>query len=185
MKGLECQAYLYDYNSLSRLVPYLITPDSKRIARLLGGLAPEIKGMVKSSKPTTYRSAVDLALSLTKDEIRARAIKAEEDHKRKCDDTPSKDYKKGKTGLNYNQSKPNEAKPKCKTYGKQHFEKCFHEQNKGCGICKKMDHKSHECKDLKDATCYGCDVKGHIKTRCPKGATDRRNKATDGQKGNV
>ncbi|XP_022019081.1 uncharacterized protein LOC110919112 [Helianthus annuus] len=184
MKGLECRAYLSDYNSLSRLVPYLITPEPKRIARSIGGLAPEIKGMVKSSKPAAFRSAMDLALSLTEDEIRARAIKAEEDHKRKRDDTPSKDFKKGKTGSNYNQSKPNEAKPKCKTCGKQHFGKCSREQNKGCGICKEMDHKSHECKNLKDATCYGCGEKGHIKTRCPKRATDGKNKATDGQKGN-
>ncbi|XP_022042414.1 uncharacterized protein LOC110945087 [Helianthus annuus] len=175
MKGLECRAYVSEYNSLSRLVPYLITPESKRIAWFLGGLALEIKGMVKSSKPATYRSVVDLALSLTEDEIRARVTKAEEDHKRKCDDTLRKDYKKGKTGSNYNQSKPNEAKPKCKTCGKQHFRKCLHEQNKGCGICKEMDHKSHECKNLKDATCYGCGEKGHIKTRCPKRATDRKN----------
>ncbi|XP_021980193.1 uncharacterized protein LOC110876327 [Helianthus annuus] len=161
MKGLKCRACLSEYNSLSRLVPYLITPESKRIAWFIGGLAPEIKGMVKSSKPTTYRSVVDLALSLTEDEIRARAMKSEEDHKRKRDDTPNKDFKKGKTGSNCNQSKPNEAKPKCKTCGKQHFGKCFHEHTKGCG------------------------EKGHIKTRCPKRTTDRRNKATDGQKGNV
>ncbi|XP_022007322.1 DNA-binding protein HEXBP-like [Helianthus annuus] len=34
-----------------------------------------------------------------------------------------------------------------------------------------MDHKTQECKDLKDATCYGCGEKRHIKTRCPKKAT--------------
>ncbi|XP_021975441.1 zinc finger protein GIS2-like [Helianthus annuus] len=90
-------------------------------------------------------------------------------HMRKCDNTPNKGYKKGKAGSN--QSKPNEAKSKCKTHGKQHIGKCFHEQTRGCGICKEMDHKNHECKDLKDATCYGCDEKGHIKTRCLKKAT--------------
>ncbi|XP_022013924.1 uncharacterized protein LOC110913398 [Helianthus annuus] len=185
MKGLECRAYLSDYNSLSRLVPYLITPESKCIAQFIVGLAPEIKGMVKSSKPATYRSAVDLALSLTEYEIRAWASKAEEDHKRKHDNTLSKDFKKGKTGSNYNQSKLNEAKPKCKTCGKRHFGKCLREQNKGCGICKVLDHKSHECKELKDATCYECGKKGHIKTRCPKRATDGKNIAIDGNKGNA
>ncbi|XP_021971669.1 CCHC-type zinc finger protein CG3800-like [Helianthus annuus] len=93
------------------------------------------------------------------------------DHMRNCDNTPNKGYKKGKTGLNCNQFKPNEAKPKCKTCGKQHFGKCFHKQIRGCGICKKMDHKTHDCKDLINATCYGCGEKGHIKTRCPKRAT--------------
>ncbi|XP_021985056.1 cellular nucleic acid-binding protein homolog [Helianthus annuus] len=91
------------------------------------------------------------------------------DHKRRCDNTPNKDFKKGRVGSN--QSKPNEAKPKCKTCGKQHFGKCFREQNIGCGICMETDHKTHECKNLKDATCYGCGEKGHIKTRCQKKAT--------------
>ncbi|XP_021979918.1 uncharacterized protein LOC110876043 [Helianthus annuus] len=60
-----------------------------------------------------------------------------------------------------------------------------HEQPKGCGICKQMDHKSHECKDLKNATYYGCSEKGHIKSHCPKWATDRKNKATEAKKGNA
>ncbi|XP_021995416.1 uncharacterized protein LOC110892567 [Helianthus annuus] len=154
MKNLDCRAYVSDYNSLSRLVPYLITPKSKRIARFIGGLALEIKGMVKSSKPTTFRSAVDQALSLTKDKIRVRTAKAESDHKWKRDDAHSRDFKKGKTSSCYHQSKPNDAKP--------------NEQPKSCGICKKMDHKSHECKDIKNATCYGCGEKGHIKIHCPK-----------------
>ena len=41
------------------------------------------------------------------------------DHKRKCDNTPNKGYKKGKASSN--QSKPNEARPKCKTCKKKHF----------------------------------------------------------------
>ena len=86
-----------------------------------------------------------------------RALK---DHKRRCDDTPNKGGKKGKTGSSYNQSKPNEAKPECKTCGKKHFGKCFYEQTRGCGICTKMDHKTHECKDFKDANCYGYGKKG-------------------------
>ncbi|XP_022042301.1 uncharacterized protein LOC110944966 [Helianthus annuus] len=100
MKNLNCRAYVSDYNSLSRLVPYLITPESKHIARFIGGLALEIKGMVNSSKPTTIRSVVDLALSLTEDEKRVRAANGE--NKRKRDDTPVRDSKKGKTGSNYN-----------------------------------------------------------------------------------
>ena len=47
------------------------------------------------------------------------------DHKRKCDITPNKGCKKGKTGSSYNQSKPNEAKPKCKTCGKTALRKMY------------------------------------------------------------
>ncbi|XP_022040771.1 uncharacterized protein LOC110943329 [Helianthus annuus] len=48
-----------------------------------------------------------------------------------------------------------------------------------------MDHKSHECKDLKNVTCYGCGEKWHIKTRCLKWATNTKNKATEAKKGNA
>ena len=109
-------------------------------------------------------------------ELRSNTHKTKKDFKRKHDDISCNDIKKGKTGWNHHQSKPNKVKPKCKTCGKKHFGKCLHERTKGCGICKQTNHKSHECKDLKDATCYKCGEKGHIKTRCPLEATDRKNK---------
>ncbi|XP_022014191.1 cellular nucleic acid-binding protein-like [Helianthus annuus] len=64
---------------------------------------------------------------------------------------------------------------------KDHKQMCENIPNKGykkrimrCGICRKTDHKTHECKDLKDATCYGCGEKGRVKTRCPKKATKEK-----------
>ncbi|XP_021979340.1 uncharacterized protein LOC110875451 [Helianthus annuus] len=184
MKNLNCRSYVSNYNSLSRLIPYLITLESKRITRFIGGLATEIKGMVKSSKPATFRSAMDQALSLTEDLKRVRAAKTDGDHKRMRDDTPTRDSNKGKIGSSYYQSKPTEAKPECKTCRKRHVGKCQHNQPKGCGICKQIDNKSLECKDLKNATCYRCGEKGHIKTHCPKWATGAKNKATEVKKGN-
>ncbi|KAJ0623483.1 putative retrotransposon gag domain-containing protein [Helianthus annuus] len=41
MTNLDCQAYLTSFNTMSRLVPYLVTPEPKRIARFIGGLAPK------------------------------------------------------------------------------------------------------------------------------------------------
>ncbi|KAJ0894392.1 putative retrotransposon gag domain-containing protein [Helianthus annuus] len=43
MTNLDCQAYLTSFNTMSRLVPYLVTPESRRIARFIGGLEPAIK----------------------------------------------------------------------------------------------------------------------------------------------
>ncbi|KAJ0825096.1 putative retrotransposon gag domain-containing protein [Helianthus annuus] len=60
MKNLDCQAYLTSFNTLSRLVPYLVTPEPKRIARFIGGLAPEIKASVKASRPATFRFVADI-----------------------------------------------------------------------------------------------------------------------------
>ncbi|XP_021985112.1 uncharacterized protein LOC110881037 [Helianthus annuus] len=64
-------------------------------------------------------------------------------------------------------------KPKCKICKKHHFVKCRYEsksqsQPRACGICKSSEHKTLDCKKIKDATCYNCNEKGHIKSNCPK-----------------
>ncbi|XP_021971238.1 uncharacterized protein LOC110866396 [Helianthus annuus] len=183
MKNLDCQAYLTSFNTMSRLVPYLVTSEPKRIARFIGGLSPKIKWNVKASTPTTFRSVVDLSLSLTLDAIRNKSAKASEEGKRKQEDESShrsdkkrkgnSDHRKG-SGFKKDNQQSGE-KPKCKTCQKHHFGKCRFEsksqsQSKpiGCGICKSKDHKTLDYKKLKDATCYGCNEKGHIKTNYPK-----------------
>ncbi|MFS7963844.1 putative retrotransposon gag domain-containing protein [Helianthus anomalus] len=83
MKNLDCQAYLTSFNTISRFVPYLVTPEPKRIARFIGGLALEIKATVKASRPTTFRSVADLSLSLTLDAVRQRSLRHSDEGKRK------------------------------------------------------------------------------------------------------
>ncbi|XP_021991308.1 uncharacterized protein LOC110888074 [Helianthus annuus] len=183
MKNLDCQADVTSFNTMSRLVPYLVTPEPKRIARFIGGLAPEIKGNVKASRPTTYRSVADLSLSLTLDAVRNKSIKASDEGKRKQEDESShrsdkkrkgnSEHKKG-SGFTKDTQQSRE-KPKCKVCKKHHFGKCrlesqsqSHSQPKVCGICKSKEHRTLDCKKMKDATRYGYNEKGHIKTNCPK-----------------
>ncbi|XP_021986371.1 uncharacterized protein LOC110882730 [Helianthus annuus] len=162
---------------MCRLVPYLVTPEPKHITRFIGGLAPEIEGNVKASKPTTYRSVVDLSLSLTLDAVRNKSGKASDEGKRKREDESSHRSDKKKNGnsehkksSNYKKnSHQSGEKPLCKTCKKHHFGKCrLDSQPKPCGICKSKDHKTLECKNMKNATCYGCNEKGHKRTNCPK-----------------
>ncbi|MFS8027127.1 putative nucleotidyltransferase, Ribonuclease H [Helianthus anomalus] len=181
MKNLDCQAYLTSFNTMSRLVPYLVTPKPKRIARFIGGLAPEIKASVKASQPTTFRSVADISLSLTLDAVRQRSLRHTDAEKKKRDDDSSRRLNKKHKG-NHDHGKGSESKkdghqfgdkPKCKICKKHHFGKCRYDsksqsQPKPCGICKSAEHKTLECKKLKDATCYSCNEKGHIKTNCPK-----------------
>ncbi|KAJ0584662.1 putative transcription factor interactor and regulator CCHC(Zn) family [Helianthus annuus] len=168
MTNLDCQAYLTNFNTLSRLVPYLVTPEPKRIARFIGGLAPEIKASVKASRPATFRSAADLSLSLTLDVVRNMAAKASEDGKRKREDENSHRSDKKNFGFKRD-SQQSVEKTKCETCRKYHLGKCrFESQPLPCGICKSQEHKTMDGKKLKDATCYGCNEKGHIKTNCPR-----------------
>ncbi|XP_021991137.1 uncharacterized protein LOC110887882 [Helianthus annuus] len=181
MKNLDCQAYLTSFNTMSRLVPYLVTPEPKRIARFIGGLAPEIKASVKASRPTTFRSVADLSLSLTLDAVRKRLLRHSDEGKRKREDDNShhsdkkrkgnSDHKKS-SGFRKDDQQSGE-KPKYKTYKKRHLGKCRYEsksqsQPRACGICKYSEHKTLDCKKIKDATCYNCNEKGHIKSNCPK-----------------
>ncbi|XP_022002784.1 uncharacterized protein LOC110900179 [Helianthus annuus] len=169
MKDLDCRSYVTSFNSMSRLVPYLVTPEPKRIARFIGGLAPEIKGNVKASKPTSYRSVVDLSLSLTLDAIRSKSRRITEDGKRKREDDQSHPSNKKKKGSSRFKKSQFSDKPRCKVCDKRHFGKCNQDpQAKPCGIYKKKGHKTLECRNLKDASCYGCNEKGHIKTNCPR-----------------
>ncbi|XP_022008271.1 uncharacterized protein LOC110907628 [Helianthus annuus] len=113
MKDLDCRSYVTSFNSMSRLVPYLVTPEPKRIARFIGGLAPEIKGNVKASKPTSYRSVVDLSLSLTLDVIRSKSKKTTEDGKRKREDGQSHQSNKKKKGNSSQEGEKGHIKTNC------------------------------------------------------------------------
>ncbi|GKG43679.1 hypothetical protein Tco_0482772, partial [Tanacetum coccineum] len=58
-------AYTDRFHELARLVPHMVTPESSRIKRYIAGLAPEIRGMVKATQPTTIQNAVLKAGILT------------------------------------------------------------------------------------------------------------------------
>ncbi|XP_035831983.1 uncharacterized protein LOC110870402 [Helianthus annuus] len=169
MKDLDCRSYVTSFNSMSRLMPYLVTPEPKHIARFIGGLTPEVKENVKASKPATYRSDVDLSLSLTLDVVRSRAKKTTDEGKRKREEDQSHHSNKKKKGNSGSKKGQSCDKPRCKTCNKRHLGKCNQDpQAKPCGISKKKGHKTVECRNIKDATSYGCNENGHIKTNCPK-----------------
>ncbi|XP_021985932.1 zinc finger CCHC domain-containing protein 9-like [Helianthus annuus] len=171
MKNLDCPACVTSFNAMSRMVPYLITPEPKRIACFIGGLDPEVKGHVKASRPATYLSAVDLSLSLTLDIIRNKSVRTTDDGKRKRENDNSRRSDKKKKGNSEFKKSSNQSgdRPVCKNCKKRHHGKCtIDPRERPCGICKTKGHKALECKDLKNATCYGCNEKGHIKPNCPK-----------------
>ncbi|KAJ0886794.1 putative retrotransposon gag domain-containing protein [Helianthus annuus] len=50
MEGPKIAEYVQRFHDLSHVVPYMVTPEFKRIERFIWGLAPQIISMVTSSK---------------------------------------------------------------------------------------------------------------------------------------
>nr|GEY38782.1 putative reverse transcriptase domain-containing protein [Tanacetum cinerariifolium] len=82
-------AYSDRFHELDRLVPYLVTPKSRKIERYVYGLALQIRGMVVVTKPKTIQKAVLISGALTDEAVRNGSIKKVE--KRGNLGEPSKD----------------------------------------------------------------------------------------------
>ncbi|GJY22416.1 putative reverse transcriptase domain-containing protein [Tanacetum coccineum] len=69
MVGANHAAYTDRFHELAKLVPYLVTPESSRIKRYIAGLAPEIRGMLRATQPTTIQNAILRAGILTDEAV--------------------------------------------------------------------------------------------------------------------
>nr|GEZ76503.1 reverse transcriptase domain-containing protein [Tanacetum cinerariifolium] len=58
MIGANHAAYTDRLYELAKLVPHLVTPESKCIERYIHGLAHQICGMIRTTQPTTIQSAI-------------------------------------------------------------------------------------------------------------------------------
>nr|GEV04636.1 reverse transcriptase domain-containing protein [Tanacetum cinerariifolium] len=68
-------AYTNRFHELAILVPYFITPKSRKIERYVYGLAPQIQGMVAATEPKTIQKAVQISGALTDEAVRNGSIK--------------------------------------------------------------------------------------------------------------
>ncbi|GJS04503.1 reverse transcriptase domain-containing protein [Tanacetum coccineum] len=89
MVGAGHAAYTDRFHELARLVPHLVTPESRMIERYVYGLAPQIHGMVAATEPKTIQKAVQISSALTDEAVRNGSIKKVE--KRGNVGEPSKD----------------------------------------------------------------------------------------------
>ncbi|GKC49020.1 reverse transcriptase domain-containing protein [Tanacetum coccineum] len=81
--------YTDRFHELARLVPYLVTPESRMIERYVYGLALQIRGMVAATEPKTIQKVVQISGALIDEAVRNGSIKKVE--KRGNVGEPSKD----------------------------------------------------------------------------------------------
>ncbi|GJW34391.1 putative reverse transcriptase domain-containing protein [Tanacetum coccineum] len=89
MVGAGHAVYTDRFHELARLVPHLVTPESRMLERYVYGLAPQIRGMVAATEPKTIQKVVQISGALTDKAVRNGSIKKVE--KRGNVGEPSKD----------------------------------------------------------------------------------------------
>ncbi|GJS06088.1 putative reverse transcriptase domain-containing protein [Tanacetum coccineum] len=189
MVGANHAAYTDRFHKLAKLVPHLVTPKSSRIKRYIAGLAPEIRGMLRATQPTTIQNAILRAGILTDEAVSCGTLTKGNDKRKVVEESGKsggswKDNKKAKVGTGFVATAPprNEvanSNPKCS--------KCntHHPVNGPCNVCyncQKPGHYARNCwAPIRQVTpvnavrmsnnprvCYECGSPDHFRNTCPK-----------------
>ncbi|GJR74229.1 putative reverse transcriptase domain-containing protein [Tanacetum coccineum] len=187
MVGAGHAAYTDRFHELARLVPHLVTPESRMIERYVYGLAPQIHRMVATTEPKTRQKAVQISGALTDEAVRNGSIKKVQ--KRGNVGEPSKDWSgrddnKRTRIRNVIASTVNPVGrentgtwPKCTTCNS------YHAPGGPCRTCFNYNRPSHLEKDcrcvprnvnpvnarnLTVRACYECGSTDHVRPACPR-----------------
>ncbi|GJS02805.1 putative reverse transcriptase domain-containing protein, partial [Tanacetum coccineum] len=180
-------AYTDRFHELARLVPHLVTPESRMIERYVYGLALQIREMVVATEPKTMQKAVQISGALTNEAVRNGTIKKVE--KRGNVGEPSKD-RNGRddnkrtrtvnafaTTVNPIGRENTGTWPKCTTCNS------YHAPGGPCRTCYNYNRPGHLAKDCRSVprnvnpvnarnppvrACYECGSTDHVRPACPR-----------------
>nr|GEW35069.1 reverse transcriptase domain-containing protein [Tanacetum cinerariifolium] len=172
-----------------KLVPHLVTPESKRIDRYIHGLVPQIREMIQATQLATIKSAILKARSLTDEAVRCGTL-SKSIEKRKETKGPSKQggswshNKRAKVGKGFmatgtTRNKYAGSHPKCAKCNSHHPESgpC-----RLCYNCQKPSRITRDCRSVdrqvapinavrmrnSQRACYKCGSPYHLRNICPK-----------------
>ncbi|GJY20791.1 putative reverse transcriptase domain-containing protein [Tanacetum coccineum] len=162
MVGANHAAYTDRFHELAKLVPHLVTLESARIKRYVAGLAPEIRGMLKATQPTTIQNAILRAGILTDEAISCGTLSKSNEKRKAVEETGKsggswRDKKKAKMGAGFVATTPlkNEFRP-------GHFAK-------DCRAPFKLaTHVNVVRMGHNRKACYECGNPDHLQYNCPK-----------------
>ncbi|GJZ72087.1 putative reverse transcriptase domain-containing protein [Tanacetum coccineum] len=185
MVGAGHAAYTDRFHELARLVPHLVTPESRIIERYVYGLALQIRRMVAATEPKSMQKAVQISGALTDEAVRNETIKKVE--KRGNVGEPSKD-RNGRddnkrigtvnafaTAVNPIGRENTGTWPKCTTCNS------YHAPGGPCRTCYNCNRLRHLAKDCRSVSrnvnpinarnppvraCYECGSTDHVRPAC-------------------
>ncbi|GKE17156.1 putative reverse transcriptase domain-containing protein, partial [Tanacetum coccineum] len=174
MVGAGHAAYTDRFHELARLVPHLVTSESRMIERYVYGLALQIRRMVAATEPKTIQKAVQISGSVEKRGNVGEPIK---------DKNGRDDNKRTRTGnafattVNLVGRENTGTWPKCTTCNS------YHAPGGPCRICFDCNRPGHLVRDCKGVprnmhhvyarnptvrACYECGSTDHVRPACPR-----------------
>lgn len=189
MVGANHAAYTDRFHELAKLVPHLVTPESKRIEKYIYGLVPQIRGMVSATDPPTIQIAILKAGALTDEMVRNGSLskggekrkEASESSKQEGTKSDNKKHKGGRGYVAANMGKGEHVNPyprcaKCNAH---------HQATVPCRVCfncKRLGHMAKDCRGETKrvfpmnavnptfirGTCFGCGSPDHYRNECPR-----------------
>nr|GEY41344.1 reverse transcriptase domain-containing protein [Tanacetum cinerariifolium] len=166
MVGAGHASYTNRFHELARLVPYLVTLESRKIKRYVYGLVPQICGIAAATEPNTMHKAVQIFGALIEKSVRNGSIK-KRTRTGNAFATTTNPVGRANTG----------AWPKCTAYNS------YHALGGPCRTCFNYNRPSHLAKDCKGVSrnvnpinarnptvraCYECRSTDHVTSSCPK-----------------
>nr|GEV40373.1 reverse transcriptase domain-containing protein [Tanacetum cinerariifolium] len=185
--GVGHAAYTDRFYELERLVPHLVTPESRKIKRYVYGLALQIRRMVAATEPKTMQKAVQIFGALTDEAVRNGSIKKVE--KRGNIGEPSKDKngrddnKRTRTGNAFATTVNPVGRENAGTWPKRATCNSYHAPGGPCHTCFNCNHSGHFAKDCRGVprnvnpinarnlpvrACYEYGSTDHVSSACPR-----------------
>ncbi|GKC72903.1 putative reverse transcriptase domain-containing protein [Tanacetum coccineum] len=188
MVGADLAGYTNRFHELRKLVPHLVTPETKHVTRYIHRFPSQIYGILRATQPATIQAAILTARILTDEVVRSGPL-AKADEKRKERDETSKsksvgkDKKKAKGRRGFVAAVPprreNGNFPKCARC------KGFHADKGPCIVCYNCQRPGYMARDCRtpvrheepirtvrprdgQRACYECGSLDHLRPNYPK-----------------
>ncbi|GJU02294.1 putative reverse transcriptase domain-containing protein [Tanacetum coccineum] len=204
--------YTDRFHELARLVPHLVTSESRMIKRYVYGLTPQIHRMVAATEPKTMQKAVQISCALTDEAVRNGSIKKVEKRGNVGETSKDKngrdDNKRTRTGNVIATTVNPVERENMVTWSKCTTCNSYHAPGGPCGTCFNCNRPGHLAKDCRGVprnvnpvnaknltvrACYECGSTDHVWSAClrlngvqePEGNRPNQVAANNGGQGRV